>query len=51
MIVCLVVVKNIGNSYAEEVSANRVKYVVAKGGESLESITTEFEMSPWQIRK
>lgn len=42
---------NIGNNYAIEVSANRVKFVVAKGGETLESIATEFEMSPWQIRK
>lgn len=41
----------IGSNYSVAVSANRVKYVVAKGGESLESMATEFEMSPWQIRK
>jgi LysM repeat protein len=42
---------NIGNGYPVELSSNRVKYVVAKGGETQEGIASEFEMSPWQIRK
>ncbi len=42
---------SIGNNRAVNLSANRIKYIVAKKGDTAESIARELEMAPWQIKK
>ncbi|MEY3399477.1 MAG: hypothetical protein RL220_2071, partial [Bacteroidota bacterium] len=41
----------IGSTRNVQLSANRVKYVVAGPSDTQESIAADLEMSPWQIRK
>jgi LysM repeat protein len=42
---------SIGNNRAVNISANRIKYVIAKKGDTAESIASELDMAPWQIKK
>lgn len=42
---------SIGNNRAVNLSANRIKYIIAKNGDTAESIARELDMAPWQIKK
>jgi len=42
---------NLSTGRSVQLSANRVKYVIARAGDSIESIAADLEMAPWQIRK
>ncbi|MDZ4750795.1 MAG: LysM peptidoglycan-binding domain-containing protein, partial [Flavobacteriales bacterium] len=42
---------NIGSDYTVTLSPNRVKYIIAKDGETHYSLADAFDMNVWQIRK